>query len=441
MTQPERKDRERLSIASDEPKKERPSITGMDVRRSPQKSRKRLMIGGGIAVVVALLASTMLLDPALPAVDESSLLFGTVERGSFVREVRGPGTLVPEEVVYVSALTGGRVDRVLVDPGETVTDTTLLLVMSNPDVELEALQGENQLTAARASLVQLERDLGMQTLQRRSQVAQSRAAAQNARREAEVAQELLAKELISPNEAQRQVESADALAIQVETQQGELELLERTVENQLSVQRDQVARLAAIRDYQRRRVASMEVRAGSGGVLQDLSLEVGQWVQPGTQLARVAQPGKLKAELRVPETQARDVQIGQAAIIDTRTDSVAGSVRRIDPNVQNGTVMVEVRLEGDLPPGARSDLSVDGTIEIERLDDVLHMERPAYGQANGTVSLFRMVEGSDEAERVTVRLGQSSVNRIEIVEGLREGDRVVLSDLPRWQDADRIRIR
>ncbi|MEZ4415413.1 MAG: HlyD family efflux transporter periplasmic adaptor subunit [Gemmatimonadota bacterium] len=440
MSQPERK--ERLSLGAERPSgKERPSITGMDIRRSPQRSKRKWLIGGGIAAVVTILGFTMLLDPALPSVDESSLLFGTVERGSFVREVRGPGTLVPEEVVYVSALTGGRVDRVLLQPGEVVTAETVLLEMSNPDVELEALQSEQQLTAARANLVQLERELGSQRLQKRSQVAQSRAAAQAARREAEVAQELLAKELMAPNEARRALEQADALEIQVETQQGELDLLEQTVENQLAVQREQVERLSAIQQYQRRRVASMRVTAGSGGVLQDLSLEVGQWVQPGTQLARVAQPGRLKAELRVPETQARDVQIGQAAMIDTRTDSVAGRVRRVDPNVQNGTVLVEVRLEGDLPPGARSDLSVDGTIEIERLDDVLHMERPAYGQANGTVSLFRMVPGSNEAERVTVRLGQSSVNRIEIVDGLQEGDRVVLSDLPRWQDAERIRIR
>ena len=185
----------------------------------------------------------------------------------------------------------------------------------------------------------------------------------------------------------------------------------------------------------------MRVVAGAPGILQDLDLEVGQWVMPGTTLARVAQPGRLKAELRIPETQARDVQIGQAAIIDTRTDSIAGSVRRVDPNVQGGSVLVEVSLTGELPQGARSDLNVDGTIELERLEDVLFVDRPAYGQANSTVSLFKVVGGGGEAIRATVRLGRSSVNQIEIIDGLQEGDEIILADMSRWDDADRVRIR
>lgn len=414
----------------------------MDIPREPKGKRKKY-VWAGIGVVALLLVTYGLsrLEPAAPTVDRDVLLFGTVERGSFVREVRGPGTLVPEQIVFVSALTGGRVDRVLVQPGETVTDTTLLLVMSNPDVELEALQAQQQLTAARAGLVDLERSLGTLLLQQESQVASTRAEYQDARREAEAFDRLVDSQYVSRNEASTARERAEALRVRLDSEERRLDLLRRTMEDQLAVQREQVARLRSIQAYQERRVASMEVRAGAPGVLQDLSLEVGQWVQPGTTLARVAQPGRLKAELRIPETQARDVQIGQPAIIDTRTDSVRGAVRRVDPNVQNASVLVEVRLEEELPPGARPDLSVDGTIEIERLSDVLHVDRPAYGQANSSVSLFKVVEDEREAVRVSVRLGRSSVNRIEVVEGLQEGDTIILTDMSRWDDVDRVRIR
>ena len=217
--------------------------------------------------------------------------------------------------------------------------------------------------------------------------------------------------------------------------------MQGTVDNQLAIQREQVSRLQSIVAYQERRVASMAVKAGAAGEIQDLDLEVGQWVQPGTTLTRVAQPGKLMAELRIPETQARDVQVGQSALIDTRTDTIPGTVRRVDPNVQNGSVLVEIRLSGELPQGARPDLSVDGTIELERLEDVLHVARPTYGQANASVSLFKLTDDGKEAVRVTVQLGRSSVNEIEVLDGLQEGDVIILSDLSRVQDADRIRIR
>jgi hypothetical protein len=229
--------------------------------------------------------------------------------------------------------------------------------------------------------------------------------------------------------------------VSLQTERTRLNLLETTIENQLAIQREQVARLRSIVEFRQIRVASMRVRAGAAGEIQDFDLEVGQWVMPGTTLTRVAQPGQLMAELRIPETQARDVQVGQPAIIDTRTDSIAGAVRRVDPNVQNSSVLVEVRLTEELPPGARPSLSVDGTIELERLQDVLYVARPTYGQANAQVSLFKLTEDGNEAVRVTVRLGRSSVNEIEVLEGLQEGDVIILSDLSRVQDADRIRIR
>lgn len=414
----------------------------MDIPRDDtgRKRRRYVLIGLAVLAALALTVFVANLDPAAPSVERDVLLFGDVQRGSFVRQVRGPGTLVPERVVFVSAVAGGRVDEVMVEPGAEVSRGAVLLELSNPDVELEALQAQQQLTAARASLVQLGRSLRSEVLTQEATVADAEAVAAEARRQAAADSVLVERELISRNEASRTAEEARAAQIRLETERRRLALLEETVDEEIGIQEEQVQRLESIQAYQRRRVESMTVRAQADGVLQDLNLEVGQWVQSGTTLARVAQPGRLKAEIRIPETQARNVQIGQEALVDLRTDSVPGRVRRVDPNVQNGSVLVEVTLEEEPPPGARPDLSVDGTIVIERLEDVLHVERPAYGQSNATVSLFRVADGGDAAERVTVRLGRSSVNRIEVVEGLREGDRIILTDMSRWDDADRVRI-
>lgn len=428
-----------------EPAGERPlGLAGsrMDIRREKEPDRKKwILIGLGVVAVAALTVFFANLDPAAPSVDREVLLFGDVERGAFVREVRGPGTLVPEEIYYVSALSGGRVDDVQVEPGEAVQAGQLLVVLSNPDVQLEALQAQQQLTAARAQLVELRRNMRTQLLEQRSAVATTRAEYEEARRQAESDSALVSRQLISRNEAQRTRESAEALRIRLETEEERLALLEESSREQIEVQEEQVQRLGSIYEYQDRRVESMRVTSPVDGILQDLSLEVGQWVQPGTSLSRVAKPGRLKAELRIPETQARDVQIGQSVVVDMRNDSVGGQVQRIDPNVQNGSVLVEVAITDELPPGARPDLSVDGTVQIERLDDVLHVERPAYAQAHGTASVFRVLDGDDEAVRRTVRFGRASVNRIEILEGLEAGDRIILSDMSRWDDTDRVRIR
>lgn len=417
--------------------------SGMDVPRETGDRRKKRILYGALAAV-ALIAVTVFvarLEPAAPTVEREVLLFGTVERGSFVREVRGPGRLVPEHIVFVSAVSGGRVDRVHAQPGAEVSQGTLLLELSNPDVELEALQAQQQLTAARATLIELRQSLRSEMLTQEARLATVRADYREAARLAEADSALLARQLISRNEASRTRERAEALRIELETDRRRLELLHESVDQQLTVQQEQVGRLESILEYQQRRVASMRVESPADGVLQDLNLEVGQFVQSGTTLARVAQPGQLKAELQIPETQARDVQIGQTALIDTRTDTIRGQVRRVDPNVQNASVLVEVSLEDGLPPGARPDLSVDGTIEIERLEDVLHVDRPAYGSSHSTVSLFRVVDGGGEAVRATVRLGRSSVNRIEVLEGLEEGDEIILSDMSRYDDTDRVRIR
>lgn len=415
---------------------------GMDVRRTPQGKRRRNMgIGAGVLGLILVTVFLAQLEPAAQSVDRDIQLFGTVERGSFVRQVRGPGSLVPEQMVFVSAMTGGRVEQVLVQPGQAVVDTTVLVVLSNPDVELAALQAQQGLTSARAGLLELERTLATSIAQEEAAVAAAEAEYADAQREAAAYAELVESGTVSRSEASRAAERMATARVALQTGRTRQTLLESTVESQVGIQREQIASLTSITQYQQNRVASMRVRAQATGEIQDLDLEVGQWVQPGTTLTRVAQPGQLMAELRIPETQARDVQVGQPAIIDTRTDSIAGAVRRVDPNVQNGSVLVEVRLTEALPPGARPDLSVDGTIELERLQDVLFVDRPTYGQANSTVSLFKLTEKGDEAVRVTVRLGRNSVNEIEVLEGLQEGDVIILSDLSRVQDADRIRIR
>jgi multidrug resistance efflux pump len=417
-------------------------VSRMDVKREPRGKKKRnIYIGLG---AVALLVVTFLLsqlEPAAPTVDRNVIVQGTVERGEMIRQVRGSGTLVPERVQFVAAVTAGRVESVHFEPGQAVTAEDILVVLSNPDVELQVLEAEQQWTAAQATLVALRQTLGTGVLSQEAAVADARARYQEAERQAEAFASMVGNEWVSDNEYQTAKDNADALQERLRTEQARLDLLNATIDERLAVQRDQVSRLANIHRYYQERAANMQVRAGAEGVLQDFDLEVGQWVQSGTTLARVARPERLKAELRIPQTQARDVQVGQLAFVDTRTDTIPGRVRRVDPNVQGGSVLVEVTLEGDLPAGARPDLNIDGTIELERLNEVLHVGRPAYGQSHSTVSLFRVVDGGNAAERVTVQLGRSSVNQIEVVEGLQAGDVIVLSDMSRYDDVDRVRIR
>lgn len=417
-------------------------LSGMDVKRTPRSKRKRnVLIGTGAAALVLITFLLSQLDPAAPTVDRNVIVLGTVERGEMVREVRGSGTLVPERVQFVAAVTAGRVESVHFEPGEAVRAEDILVVLANPDVELQVLEAEQQWTAAQALLVSLRQTLGTGMLGQEAAVADARARFHEAERQAEAYARLAGNEWVSDNEYRTAQENADALQERLRTEEARLVLIRQTIDEQLAVQRDQVDRLENIYRYYQERASNMQVRAGAEGVLQDFDLEVGQWVQSGTTLARVARPERLKAELRIPQTQARDVQVGQVAFVDTRTDTIPGRVRRVDPNVQGGSVLVEVTLSGDLPAGARPDLSVDGTIELERLSDVLHAGRPAYGQSQSSVSLFRLSENGGEAERVTVQLGRSSVNQIEILDGLRESDVIILSDMSRYDDVDRVRIR
>jgi multidrug resistance efflux pump len=411
-------------------------------REPPRKGRKRLIYGGAILGGVALVTIALgQLEPAAPTVERGAVWFDTVQRGPMLRQVRGPGTLVPEQVRWVSALTQGRVERILLEPGVEVTEQTVLLELSNPDQQLRALNADQQLAAAEAQLVNLRSTLQSQILTQEGTVAQTRTDFREAERQAAAAVDLAAKGLIAENEVARARDNVEALKKRLEIEEQRLELGRASMTEQVPVQEAQVQRLKEVVRFEQFMLASMRVRAGARGVLRDLPLEEGQWVTPGTRLARVVQPGRLKAELRIPETQVRDVAIGQPAMIDTRTDTIVGRVIRIDPAAENGSVTVDVALDGPLPRGARPDLSVDGTIEIERLDDVLFVGRPAYGQANSVVGLFKVDPDENGATRVSVRLGRSSVNVIEIVEGLAEGNVVVLSDMSRWDAVDRVRIR
>ena len=414
----------------------------MDIPRTPTKSRKRYIQGGvaagGIIVLTLLLGS---LKPAAPSVDREILSLDGVRRGVLVREVRGPGTLVPEHIRWISALTPARVERIFVQPGTPVTASTPLLELANPDVQIEALDAQRQLTAAEGELVNLRTNLQSQRLSQAGVVATTRSQYLQAKREAVGADSLERIGGLSLNDVSLARERAAELATRFEIEQQRLDLLTSTVDSQLAVQREQVVRLRAITSFRLSRLSSLQVRAGEEGILQELNLQPGQWVVPGTILAKVVQPEKLKAVIRIPETQAAGLAIGQKASVDTRTGFVSGHVIRIDPAAQEGTVTVDIALDDALPAGARPDISVDATITLERLSDVLFTGRPAYGQPNATIGMFKLVEGGSYAVRIPVKLGRTSVNAVEIVDGLAEGDSVVLSDMTRYDGVERVKLK
>jgi HlyD family secretion protein len=415
----------------------------MDIPR-PNRSNRRLYLWGGlaVAVVVAVTVAVSRLEPAAPVVRRATVYTDTVKRGPLVRQVRGPGSLVPRRILWVSALTAGRVEEIRVQPGGAVAQDSVLLVLDNRDVALEALQAQGDLTAAEAELAHLRARLHNQILSQQGVVGGVRADAEDARRRLEANEELNTHGLIPGIDLEHSRSRAAELASRLEIEQQRLESLQQAVDAQLAAEATKVERFRAIAEFQEEEAASLTVRAGIEGVLQELPLEVGQWITPGTTVAKVVQPHDLKAVLRIPETQAKDLRLGLSASIDTRNGIVEGQVARIDPAVQNGTVTVDVTLDGQLPSGARPDLSVEGVVQIERLEDVLYVGRPAYGQAHSVVGLFRVdPDDQERAVRVAVRLGRSSVNTVEIVEGLKEGDEVILSDLSSWEAFDRIRLQ
>jgi HlyD family secretion protein len=416
----------------------------MDIPRPENKRRRRIRqlgVGAGIALLV-LFATVGLtrLEPAAPTVARASVWVDTVREGEMLRQVRGPGTLVPREIRWVAAQTDGRVERILVRPGAVVEPDTVLVELTNADLVQQTEEARYALEAAEAEYIETELRLSGQQLDQRASLAGARVEYESARLQAE-AEEVLAAEGIVPGIQHRRSELlAEQLKIRLDIETDRLEQLSRSVQAQVASQR---ARLEQVRNqYQRRQeqVASLQVRAGIGGVLQQVPVEEGQRVTLGANIARVARPDELQAELRIAETQARDVQAGQRVAVDTRNGIVEGRVVRVDPAVQSGTVQVDVALVGELPRGARPDLSVDGTIELERLEHVVYTGRPAYGQPNSTVGLFKLVDGGRNAIRVPVEIGRSSVNAVEILQGLQPGDQVILSDTSSWDNHDRIRL-
>lgn len=414
----------------------------MDIPRTPKKQRaKYIAIGAGAFTLVLLTLVLGSLPSAAPSVERSTLIIDSVQRGTMVRAVRAPGTLVPERVRFVSALTAGRIERLPVRPGATVTAGSELLEMSNPDVQLEALEATRQVTTAEAALVTLETTLATQRLSQQATMASAKAAASDAKRQSAMLTALGKQQLASRNEIAQAEEKAIEQSARLASEKERLQVMSGAMARQIALQRTEVQRARSIAEFQQARVNSMRVRAPEDGVLQTLPLELGQWVVSGQVLATLAQPGRLKAVLRVPETQARDVVVGQPVDVDTRNGIAKGHVLRVDPSVQNGTVTVEVALDGALPRGARPDLSVDGTIEIERLHAVLHVGRPPYGQGESTVGLFKLDPDGKHASRVPVKLGRTSVSVIQILQGLNAGDKVIISDMSQWDNVERVKLK
>lgn len=416
----------------------------MDIPRpnAAKEKRKKRIIYSSIAVValVGITVALSRLKPAAPTVDRNLVWVDTVKRGPMVRQVRGLGTLVPEEIRWIAARTQGRVDKIILRPGATVEPGTLILELTNPDVESNAANAESQLRAAEAQLINLSTQLQSGLLAAEANFARSQSAYETTKLRADVQQELFRDGLVSELELKLSQANARDAATTYEIEKKRYEFAKDSIKPQLAVQEAEVERLRSMAKLRKDELEALKVRATMAGVLSALPVEVGAQVNPGTNLARVADPTKLKAEVRIAETQAKDITIGQLASVDTRNGIVEGRVSRIDPAVQNGTVTVDVTLVGELPKGARPDLSVDGTIELERLDDVIFVGRPAFGQEKSTVGIFRLAADGGEASRVQVQLGRSSVNTIEILSGLQPGDRVILSDMSQWDANDRIRL-
>ena len=417
-----------------------------DIARDPAILRRRRLrrIGYGVVGVLLVIGVTIVLgrmEPAAPTVEEATVLRDTVKRGSIIRQVRGLGTLVPEDTRLIPATTEGRVERILLRPGAEVKPTSVILELSNPQVEQEALNARLTLQSAQASLENLRVQIANDLLTQQSQVASLDADFQQATMQAE-ADEALAKEQLVSDITRRQSKlKAETLKQRLDIEHARLASARNSVEGRLAVQQATVDQARALMQLQADRFTSLRVMPGFSGVLQQVAVEVGIRVGPGQNLARVADPGRLKAELRIAETQAKDIEVGQPAEIDTRNGIIAGRVSRKDPAAANGTVTVDVTLTDALPRGAVPDMSVDGTIQLERLENILYVGRPSLGQDQSTVGLFRVQRPSGNAERVQVRLGRSSVNAIEVISGLSEGDEVVLSDMSAWDAFDRVRLR
>ena len=416
----------------------------MDIARPDIARKKRLrqsVYAVSAAIVVALVTvGVSRLQPAAPRVDRAAIFLDTVQRGPMVRQVRGIGTLVPEQIRWIPATTDGNVERIVIQPGAVITPDTVVVELSNPELEQMAVEARLNLEAAEARYSNRQVEVQRSLLEQRATLASTEAQLIGARLQAEADEQLSELGLVASIQFQQSQAAVDEYETRYALEQERLHLAQETVGAQLAVEQAEVNRLRALYELRLEQVDDLRVRAGMHGVLQQVPLDEGQRVTAGTNLARVGDPSVLKAELRIAETQAKDVQIDQAASIDTRNGVIPGRVTRIDPAVENGTVLVDVALDGKLPRGARPDLTVDGTIELQRLNDIMFVGRPVFGQEDSVVSLFRLAADGTHATRTRVGLGRASVNAIEVLEGLQPGDRVVLSDMSTWDQFDRVRI-
>ena len=419
----------------------------MDIARpnvAKEKRKKRIIFGVIAALIlIAITVGLGRLKQAAPPVEKNLVWMDQVKRGPMIRQVRGLGTLVPEEIRWIAARTSGRVDKIILRPGAMVQPGTLILVLANPDVEQAAANATSQLHAAEAQLTNLKVELESSLLGAESTAAKAKSDYETTKLQAEVKEELFRDGLVSSLELKLTQATAAQAATSNLIEQKRYDFTKESIKPKLAVQEAEVDRLRSQAQLRQDELEALQVRASMAGVLSALPVEVGEQIQPGKNLARVADPSKLKAEIRIAETQAKDIAIGQISMIDTRNGIVEGRVARIDPAVQNGTVLVDVTIVNELPRGSRQDLSVDGTIELERLDDVVFVGRPTFGQEKSTVGIFKAngdKTTATEATRVPVKLGRSSVNTVEIVSGLQPGDWVILSDMSQWDANERIRL-
>jgi len=416
----------------------------VDIARSPSVARKKKIRRGAysVAALVAIILVTVgvsRLKPAAPSVERGTVWIDSVKRGQMLRQVRGSGTLVPEDIRWIPATTQGRVERILLRPGAQVSSDTVILELSNPDLQQSVQEAQLALQSAQASFENRKAELESSLLSQQSTTASIEASYKQAALDLEAHEQLLVDGLVSELLLKQKRGQVEELDNRLSIERRRLEMTRNGLTSQLAPQESEVDQRRSALELRRRQLEDLRVKAGMVGVLQSVPVEVGQQVGPGTNLARVADPRELKAELRIAETQTKDIRIGQYAEVDTRNGVVPGKVSRIDPASTGGTVGVDVTLEGDLPQGARPDLSVDGTVRLEELNDIIYVSRPAFGQEYSSVSLFKCGE-DQEAVRSTVKLGRSSVSTIEVLEGLQPGDKVILSDMSTYDEYQRVRL-
>src|SRR5919106_755075 len=418
----------------------------MDIKRPP-KSKIKKKIRNAVLLVVGLIAiggityGLTKLKPALATLDRSTAVIETVKRGEMVRDVRGNGTLVPEITRWVPAPAAGRVEQILLQAGVEVDPSTVIVELSNPQLEQSAIDATFQVKAAEADAENLKVRLESDTMTQKANIATINSQYSQAKLQLDTDEQLFKENLIPALTIKISRVGVQDLANRLKVEQERLAVQAKSTKAQLNAATSRLDQLRALATLRRQEVEALKVRAGTGGVLQQVSVQVGQQVEPGFNIARVADPASLKAVLRVAETQIKDVRIGQPVIVDTRNGLIQGQVSRIDPAAREGTFEIDASLVGPLPPSARPDLSVNGTIELERLNDVLKVGRPAFGQANQTVGMFVLTPDGTEAVRTSVKLGRNSVSTVEIVEGLREGEQVIISDTSALDSYNRIRIR